>query len=101
MSRSFLGQTKPPTYSRWTVPFNNAKMGLGALGELYMRSRGPNGRLHSSFLSPVPPSKWDTCFGSSRWWHCGLASKNCTEHLMTRSAQTKKKIKKVYWSHDA
>jgi len=23
---------------------------------------------------------------SSRWWHCGLASNNCTQHLMTRSA---------------
>jgi len=44
-----------------------------------------------SFLSTVPTSKSDTWFGGSRWWHCGLAQKNCTEHQMTRSAQTKKK----------
>jgi len=40
----------------------------------------------------VPPSKWDTWFGGSRWWRCGLASDNRTLHLITRSAQTKKKI---------
>jgi len=61
------------------------------LGELQMRSRGANGQVHTSFLSSVLPSKWDTWFDGSRWWHCGLAQKNCTEHLMTRSAQTKKK----------
>jgi len=63
-----------------------------------MRSRGANGRSHTNFLSPVlvPPSKWDTWFGGSRWWHCGLAQKNCTEYLMTRSAQTKKKTVQVY-----
>jgi len=55
-------------------------MGLGALGELQMRSRA-NGRSHTSFLSPVPPSKWDTWLGGSRWWHCGLASNNSTQHL--------------------
>jgi len=21
------------------------------------------------YLSPVPPSKWDSWFGGSRWWH--------------------------------
>jgi len=31
-----LGQTKPPTYWRWTVLLNNAQIGLGALGELQM-----------------------------------------------------------------
>jgi len=30
-----------------TVPLNNAQMGLGALGEMQMRSRGANGRLHT------------------------------------------------------
>jgi len=55
-------------------------MGLDVLGELQMRSRGTNCRSHTSFLSHVPPSKWDTWFGGSRWWHCGLAQKNCTEH---------------------
>jgi len=44
-----------------------------------MRSRGANGRSHTSFLSPVPPSKWDTWFGNNK-----------TVHLITRSAQTKK-----------
>jgi len=44
------------------------KLGLGALGELQMRSRRTNGRSHTSLLSPVPPSKWDTWFGGSRWW---------------------------------
>jgi len=43
-----------------------------------------------SFLSPEPPSKWDTWFGGSRWWHCELASNNSTLHLMKQSAQTKK-----------
>jgi len=33
-------------YWRWTVPLNNAQMGLGAFGELQMRSRGANGRSH-------------------------------------------------------
>jgi len=28
-----MGQTKPSTYWRWTVPLNNAQMGLGALNE--------------------------------------------------------------------
>jgi len=37
---------------------NNVQMGLGDLGELQMRSRGTNGRPHTSLLSPVPPSKW-------------------------------------------
>jgi len=35
------GQTKSPTYWRWTVPLNNAQMGLGALSEL--QSTGANG----------------------------------------------------------
>jgi len=56
-TQTFLGQTKPPTYWRWTIPLSNAQMGLGALGKLQMRSRGANGRSHTSFLSPVPPSK--------------------------------------------
>jgi len=30
-------------------------MGLGALGELQMRSRRANGRSHTSFLPPVHP----------------------------------------------
>jgi len=85
-----------------TVPLNNAQTGLGALGELQMRSRGANGRSHTvpchykSFLSPVLSSKWDTWFDGSRWWHCGLASNNCTQHL-TKSAQTKKNmsVKKI------
>jgi len=68
-----LGQIKPPTYWRWTVLLNNAQMELGALDELQMWSRRKNGRPHTSFLSPVSPSKWDTWFGKSRWWHCGLA----------------------------
>jgi len=41
---TFLGQTKPPAYWRWTVPLNNAQMGLGVLGELQMaeqRSKRP------------------------------------------------------------
>jgi len=42
-------------------------------GELQMRSRGANGRTHTSFLSPVPPYKWDPWFGGSRCWHCVLA----------------------------
>jgi len=51
----------------WTVPLNNIQMGLGdALGKLQMRSRGANGRSHTSFLSLVPPSKWDTWFGGPR-----------------------------------
>jgi len=32
-------------------------MGLGALGELQMRSRGANGQSHTSFQSPVSPFK--------------------------------------------
>jgi len=32
LPRPSMGQTKPPTYWRWTVPLNNAQMGLGALG---------------------------------------------------------------------
>jgi len=67
-----------------TVPLNNAQMGLGAMGELQMRSRRANSRSHTSFLSPVPPSKWGTWSGGSRWWHCGLAQKDYTEHVMTR-----------------
>jgi len=35
-------------------------MGFGVLSKLQMRGRGENGRLHNSFQSPVPPSKWDT-----------------------------------------
>jgi len=66
-------KTIPPTYWCWTVPLNNAQMWLGALGELQMQSRGANGRSHTNFMSPVPPSKWETWFGGSRWWHCGLA----------------------------
>jgi len=31
---------------------------------------------------PIPPSKRGTRFGGSRRWHCGLASKNSTQHLM-------------------
>jgi len=54
---------------------------FGAFGELQMRSRGANSRSHTSFLSLVPPSKWDTWFGGSRSWHCWLASKNRTLHL--------------------
>jgi len=44
-------------------------MGLGALGELQLRSRGANGRSHTSFLSPIPPSKRGTKFGGSRRWN--------------------------------
>jgi len=73
-----------------TVPLNNAQMGLGTIGELQMGSKGTNGRSHTNLLSPVPPSKRDTWFGGSRWWHYGLALKNRTENLMTRSAQTNK-----------
>jgi len=51
-----------------------------------------------SFLSPVPLSKQDIWLGGSRWWHCGLASNNCTQHRMTKSAQTKKK-NKVNFNH--
>jgi len=40
-------------------------MGLSALGELQMRSRGANGRLHISFPSLIPPSKRGTIFGGS------------------------------------
>jgi len=65
----------------------NAQTGLGALAE--MQSRGANGQSHTSLLSSVPPSKWDTWFGCSRWWHCGLDKKHA-KNLMTRSAQTKK-----------
>jgi len=38
----------------------------GCRHELQMRSRGANGRSHTSFLCPVPPSKWDTWFDGSR-----------------------------------
>jgi len=68
------------------------------ISELQMQSRGANGRSHTSFLTPVPPFKWDTWFGGSRWWHCGLAQKKCTEHLKTRSAQTKKKNAVKWWT---
>jgi len=71
-------------------------MGLGALGELQMRCRGANGRSHTSFLSPVPPSKWGTWFGGSRWWLCGLASNNRTLHLMNQLTQTKKEDQTIY-----
>jgi len=37
-------------YWRWTVPLNNAQIGLGAFGELQMRSREANGESHTSFL---------------------------------------------------
>jgi len=43
------------------------KWGLVPLGELQMWSREANVRSHTSFLFPVPPSKWDTWFGSPRW----------------------------------
>jgi len=67
--------------------------GLGVLGQLQIRCRGANGRSHTSLLSPVLSSNgWNTWFGGSRWWHCGLAQKNCSQHLMRRSAQTKKKL---------
>jgi len=46
--------------------------------------------LASCPLYIVQPSKWGTWSGSSRWWDCGLVQKGYTEHLMTRSAQTKK-----------
>jgi len=36
------------SYWRWTVPLNNAQMGLVALGDL--QSRGANGRPHTSLL---------------------------------------------------
>jgi len=42
---TFLGQTKPSTL---TVPFNNAQMGLGVLGELQFRSRGVINRSHTT-----------------------------------------------------
>jgi len=45
---------------------NNAQMGLGALGKLQLQSRGANGRPYTSFLSSVPPSKWDSWYGGSR-----------------------------------
>jgi len=32
-------------------------MGLGAIGELQMRSRGPNGRSHTNFMSLYHPPK--------------------------------------------
>jgi len=44
-----------------------SRNGSWCLGELQMRSRGAIGQSHTSFLSPVPPSKWDTWFGDS-WW---------------------------------
>jgi len=92
-----LGQTKPPTYWHWTVPLNNAQMGLLTCSAncRCRAERGANGRSHTSFRSPVPLSKWDTWFSGSRWWHCGLASNNRTLHLITRSAQTKKKISPI------
>jgi len=43
------------------------------------------------------PSKWDTWFGGTWWWHCGLALNNRTLHLITRSAQTEKKNHVVYF----
>jgi len=39
------------TYLRWTVPLNNTQMGLGALGELQMRSRESNNRSHTTVAS--------------------------------------------------
>jgi len=60
ITQTFMGQTKPHTFWRWTVPLNNAQMGIGAFGELQLLSREANGRLYTSFLSPLPPSKWDT-----------------------------------------
>jgi len=38
----------------WIVPLNNAQMGLGAVGELQLWSRGAKGRPHTSFLYPIP-----------------------------------------------
>jgi len=67
------------------------QIGLGVLGELQMRSRRANGRSHSILLSPVPPSKWVTWFGGSRWWHCGLAQKIYTELVMTRRLKRRRK----------
>jgi len=55
----------------FTVPLNNAHMGLGALGELQLRSRGTNSRSHTSFLFPISQSLRDTRFGGSLRWHCG------------------------------
>jgi len=50
------------------VPLNNAKMGLGALGEPQMRSRGANGWSHTSFLSPVPPSRESITLDRKHVW---------------------------------
>jgi len=46
--------------------------------------------LHSFQGSPRGGCRHNPTSGS-RWWDCGLAQKNCTQHLVKRSAQTKKK----------
>jgi len=49
------------------------------------------GSWNFSLLGPrVYPFTTPGAFPWCRWWHCGLASNNCTQHLMTKSAQTKK-----------
>jgi len=57
------GKGIDPRFRKQKIP--DAGMVLGALGELQMQSRGV-GQSHTSFLSPVPPSKWDTRYGGSR-----------------------------------
>jgi len=45
-----------------------------------------------TYYLPVPCTtlQMGHWFTGSWWWLCGLAQKNCTEHLMTRVAQMKK-----------
>jgi len=65
-------------------------MGLGALSELQMQSRGANGRSQlASYPLYHPPSEAPGLAALDND-NCGLVQKNYTEHLMTRLAQTKK-----------
>jgi len=66
--------------------------GVGALGELQVRSRRANCRSHTSFLSSIPPSRKNTRFGSSRRWHRKLTSKNSAQHLMIQNRPKRKRI---------
>jgi len=68
---------------------------------LQMRSRGANGQSHTSFLSPVPvyhPPNGTLGLAAldDDTLECGLVQKNCTQHLMTRSTQTKNKFDSIF-----
>jgi len=96
---TFLGRTEQPTCWRWTVLLGSAQLGLGALGELQLRSRRANGRPHTSFLSPVPSSGGgggggggNIESGGYRRWHYRLASNYSTQHLMTQNRPIRRRV---------